>query len=337
MSQIRLAHGVPTRMKIQSAPATVLIVDDAPSNLAILTETLRAEYDIRIASSGSEALRLVDENPPDLILLDIVMPELDGYEVCRRLKKRGATRNIPIIFLTSKGEVADETMGLALGAVDYIIKPISVPIVQARVRTHVELKRRGDLLETLSMRDGLTGIANRRRFDDCLDRAWRHGLRTARPLSLVLADIDYFKGYNDAYGHVAGDECLKIVARALAGVLKRPCDLAARFGGEEFIVVLEDTALAGALHVAESMRAAVQALGLPHAESQAAAMVTVSIGAACVVPTCASTPEALLCLADRKLYEAKQAGRNRVLGAQTAGAGADACQERGAASPAPGC
>ena len=305
-------------MEMQAAPATVLIVDDAPSNLAILTETLRAEYDIRIASSGYEALRLVEENPPDIILLDIVMPDLDGYEVCRRLKERGATRHIPIIFLTSKGEVADETLGLALGAVDYIIKPISVPIVQARVRTHVELKRRGDLLETLSMRDGLTGIANRRRFDDCLDRAWRHGLRTGRPLSLVLADIDYFKGYNDAYGHVAGDECLKLVARTLAGVLKRPCDLAARFGGEEFIVVLEDTSIAGALHVAEGMRAAVQALGLPHADSQTAAMVTVSIGAATTVPTSASTPEALLCLADRKLYEAKQTGRNRVVGVQAA-------------------
>ena len=304
-------------MEMQTAPARVLIVDDAPSNLAILTETLRAHYDIRIASSGYEALRLVDENPPDLILLDIVMPDLDGYEVCRRLKERAATRNIPIIFLTSKGEVADETLGLALGAVDYIIKPISVPIVQARVRTHVELKRRGDLLEALSMRDGLTGIPNRRFFDDCLDRAWRQGLRTARPLSLLMADIDYFKDYNDTYGHMAGDECLKLVARTLTGVLNRPCDLAARFGGEEFTVVLEDTDVAGALHVAETMRAAVQDLGLPHAGSHIAPMVTISLGAACSVPTATSTPEALLCLADRKLYEAKQAGRNRAFGVQT--------------------
>ncbi|MYL82942.1 diguanylate cyclase [Desulfovibrio aerotolerans] len=304
-------------MEMQTAPARVLIVDDAPSNLAILTETLRAHYDIRIASGGYEALRLVDESPPDLILLDIVMPDLDGYEVCRRLKERAATRNIPIIFLTSKGEVADETLGLALGAVDYIIKPISVPIVQARVRTHVELKRRGDLLETLSMRDGLTGIPNRRFFDDCLDRAWRQGLRTAKPLSLLMADIDYFKDYNDTYGHMAGDECLKLVACALTGVLNRPCDLAARFGGEEFTVVLEDTDIAGALHVAETMRAAVQDMGLPHTGSHIAPIVTISLGAACTVPTNASTPEELLCLADRKLYEAKQAGRNRAFGVQT--------------------
>ncbi|MFP5260217.1 MAG: diguanylate cyclase [Acidobacteriota bacterium] len=303
-------------MEMQLAPATVLVVDDAPSNLAILTETLRSEYDVRIASSGPQALRLVDENPPDLILLDIVMPKMDGFEVCRRLKARAVTCNIPVIFLTSKGEVSDETQGLALGAVDYIIKPVSVPIVQARVRTHVELKRRGDLLETLSLRDGLTGIANRRHFDDCLERAWRQGLRTGKPLTLALADIDYFKGYNDAYGHLVGDECLKAVAASLAGVLRRPGDLAARFGGEEFAVVLEDTNLTGALHVAETMRAVVEALSLPHVNSTVAGTVTVSIGAACAVPTTASRPEHLLCLADAKLYEAKQAGRNRVICAQ---------------------
>ncbi|OLN30582.1 diguanylate cyclase (GGDEF domain) with PAS/PAC sensor [Desulfovibrio sp. DV] len=307
-------------MEMQTIPATVLIVDDAPSNLAILTETLRAEFDVRIASSGIQALQLVDESPPDLILLDIVMPDMDGYEVCRRLKARAATRNIPIIFLTAKGDVSDETMGLALGAVDYIVKPVSVPIVQARVRTHVELKRRGDLLETLSMRDGLTGIANRRRFDDCLGRAWRQSMRGATPLALIMADIDCFKAYNDTYGHMAGDECLKAVARTLTGALKRPGDLAARFGGEEFVMVLEDTDIGGALHLAETMRAAVEALGLEHAGSSVAQsptrVLTITLGAAAIVPTPAFTPEALLCLADRKLYEAKQAGRNRVLGIQ---------------------
>ena len=305
-------------MEMQTIPATVLIVDDAPSNLAILTETLRAEFDVRIANSGAQALRLVDENPPDLILLDIVMPDMDGYEVCRRLKARAATRNIPIIFLTAKGDVSDETMGLALGAVDYIVKPVSVPIVQARVRTHVELKRRGDLLETLSMRDGLTGIANRRRLDDCLGRAWRQAVRSATPMALVMADIDYFKAYNDTYGHMAGDECLKAVARTLTGALNRPGDLAARFGGEEFVMVLEDTDIGGTLHLAEAMRAAVEALGLEHAGSSVARVVTITLGAACTVPTTATTAEALLCLADRKLYEAKQAGRNRVLGVHLA-------------------
>ncbi|EFL51092.1 response regulator receiver modulated diguanylate cyclase [Solidesulfovibrio fructosivorans JJ]] len=298
-------------------PATVLVVDDAPSNLAILTETLRSEFDVRIATSGFEALHLVCDAPPDLILLDILMPEMDGYEVCRRLKADFSTRNIPVIFLTAKNEVSDETTGLALGAVDYITKPITVPIVQARVRAHVELKRRGDLLETLSMRDGLTGIPNRRRFDEYLNRAWRHALRCNTPLSMIMADIDDFKAYNDAYGHMAGDECLRAVAGALSGALRRPGDLVARFGGEEFAVVLEHTELPGALHLAEAMRAAVIDLDLGHEDSRAAQVVTVSLGAATLTPKAGMTPETLIGAADRMLYAAKQAGRNRVLGDTT--------------------
>ncbi len=302
-------------MEMPNAPAKLLVVDDAPSNLAILTESLRSEFDVRIANSGPEALRLVHETPPDLVLLDILMPDMDGYEVCRRLKAATSTRHIPVIFLTAKGNVADETLGLAIGAVDYIVKPISIPIVQARVRTHVELKRRGDLLETLSMRDGLTGIANRRRFDDCLDRAWRQSARSAAPLSVIMADIDCFKAYNDTHGHLAGDECLRAVTKALASVLKRPGDLIARYGGEEFAVVLEDTSLSGALHLAESMRLAVAALCLDNPGSDACDTVTVTLGAATAVPRPGQRPGSLVGMADRKLYEAKLAGRNRVLGA----------------------
>ncbi|UJX39761.1 diguanylate cyclase [Desulfovibrio sp. JY] len=301
-------------MDTPTTPANVLVVDDAPSNLAILTETLRNEFAVRIATSGPEALRLVCDTPPDLILLDILMPEMDGYEVCRRLKADFSTRNIPIIFLTAKNEVSDETLGLALGAVDYITKPITVPIVQARVRAHVELKRRGDLLETLSMRDGLTGIPNRRRFDEYLDQAWRHAMRCNTTLSMIMADIDDFKAYNDAYGHMAGDECLRSVARALSGALRRPGDLVARFGGEEFAVVLENTDLRGALHLAESMRLAVIDIDIGHEDSRAAEVVTVSLGAATLTPKAGMTPEALVGAADRMLYAAKQAGRNRVLG-----------------------
>ena len=302
-------------MEMPIKPATVLVVDDAPSNLVILTESLRSEFDVRIATSGAEALRLVEEAPPDLILLDILMPDMDGYEVCRRLKANPATSNIPIIFLTAKGDVADETLGLSIGAVDYIIKPVSIPIVLARVRTHVELKRRGDLLETLSMRDGLTGIANRRRFDDCLGRAWRQSLRGATPLSLIMADIDHFKAYNDTYGHLAGDECLRAVATSLASALKRPGDLAARYGGEEFAMVMEETSLGGATHLAETMREAVAGLGMEHRDSSVAAIVTITLGVASAVPRPGLGPDALLRLADYKLYEAKLAGRNRVLAA----------------------
>ncbi|MGD9609692.1 MAG: diguanylate cyclase [Desulfovibrionaceae bacterium] len=302
-------------MEMPHTPATVLVVDDAPSNLTILTESLRSEFDVRIATSGAEALRLVCEVPPDLILLDILMPEMDGYEVCRRLKATPSTRHIPVIFLTAKGDVADETLGLAIGAVDYIVKPVSIPIVQARVRTHVELKRRGDILETLSMRDGLTGIANRRRFDDTLERSWRQALRHATPVSLIMADIDHFKAYNDTYGHLAGDECLCKVARTLEGTLKRPGDLAARYGGEEFAMVLEDTTLSGAAHLAEDMRRAVAALDMPHQGSGVSDVVTVTLGVAMAIPRPGQLPQTLLGMADRKLYEAKMAGRNRVLAA----------------------
>ncbi|MEL7639847.1 MAG: diguanylate cyclase [Solidesulfovibrio sp.] len=300
-------------MDMPACPATVLIVDDAPSNLAILTESLRDEFDVRIAGSGPEALRIVGEAPPDLILLDILMPDMDGYAVCRQLKADYTTKNIPVIFLTAKGDVADETLGLALGAVDYITKPFTVPVVKARVRAHVELKRRGDLLESLSMRDGLTGIPNRRRFDEYLDRAWRHALRCATPVSVIMADIDDFKAYNDAYGHMAGDACLRAVARALAGVLRRPGDLAARFGGEEFAMILEDTGTSGASHLAEAMRQAVRDLHMAHSGSRVADVVTVSLGVACATPVAGLSPEALLRAADRMLYQAKLAGRDQVV------------------------
>lgn len=300
-------------MDTQDKPATVLIVDDAPTNLSILTQSLRTEFDVHIATGGREALRLIDEIPPDLVLLDILMPEMDGHEVCRRLKSNPATSNIPVIFLTAKGDVADETLGLAIGAVDYIVKPVNIPIVQARVRTHVELKRRGDRLETLSLCDGLTGIANRRRFDDALSRAWRKSMRSNTPISLVMSDIDYFKAYNDTYGHLAGDECLKSVARVLAGSLKRPGDMAARFGGEEFTVILEETSLSGASHVAECMRQGVANLNLKHRASTAAPVVTISLGVATGLPRPGQSVDALLRLADYKLYEAKQAGRNRIM------------------------
>ncbi|WP_428568441.1 MAG: diguanylate cyclase [Solidesulfovibrio sp. DCME] len=300
-------------MDMPDYPATVLIVDDAPSNLAILTESLRDEFDVRIATSGAEALRIVAETPPDLILLDILMPGLDGYAVCRQLKADYTTKNIPVIFLTAKGDVADETLGLSLGAVDYISKPFTVPVVKARVRAHVELKRRGDLLESLSMRDGLTGIPNRRRFDEYLDRAWRHALRCATPISIIMADIDDFKAYNDAYGHMAGDACLRAVARALAGVLRRPGDLAARFGGEEFAMILEDTGTSGAAHLAEAMRQAVRDLEMAHSGSRVADIVTVSLGVACATPVAGLSPESLLRAADRMLYQAKLAGRDQVV------------------------
>ena len=296
-----------------SAPQTVLIVDDTPANIEILSSILGAEYEVLFATSGREALDLVARQIPDLILLDIMMPAMDGYEVCKQLKANPQTRNVPVIFITALSEEADEARGLEVGAIDYISKPISAPIVKARVRNHLQLKRYRDILEDLTARDGLTGIANRRRLDEFLAQEWLRGRRTQSPLSICLTDIDFFKRFNGCYGHAAGDDCLRRVALALASVSRRPADLVARYGGEEFVCVLPDTDAAGAALLADKFSDAVIALGIPHADSTVAGHVTISGGVATAIPTEESSAAQLLEAADRMLYQAKKTGRNRVL------------------------
>jgi diguanylate cyclase (GGDEF)-like protein len=294
--------------------ATILVVDDAPANVMLLGSGLMSDYDVIVATSGDEALSLASAlKRPDLVLLDIQMPGMDGFEVCRRLKQDAWTRDIPVIFITARDAVEDETQGLDLGAVDYITKPLSMPIVRARVRTHVELKRNRDLLLSLTLLDGLTGIDNRRSFDEALDKAWRRAMREKSPLSLLLVDIDHFKAFNDRYGHLAGDDCLRRVAGALKSCIRRPGDLLARYGGEEFACLLPSTPLPGALVVGESMRLEVQELRLPHAASLAAECVTVSIGAATSLPLPGGSALALVESSDRALYAAKGGTRNSVV------------------------
>lgn len=293
--------------------ATILVVDDYAPNLMILGEGLMDDHDVVIATSGQQALDMAASiRRPDLILLDILMPEMDGYEVCRRLKAEAWTQNIPVIFISAKDGVEDETRGLGLGAVDYIAKPFSLPIVKARVRAHVELKRHRDLLENLSMRDGLTGIGNRRSFDRHFDMMWRNAARDRAQMSVIMADIDHFKAYNDHYGHVAGDDCLRKVARALDQRIKRPLDFAARYGGEEFVCVLPTTGQPGAITVAEGIRTAVMELGIPHAASPVAKHVTISLGVATCVPEPNSPNNLILLRADTALYAAKRSSRNTV-------------------------
>ena len=226
---------------MEPARQTVLIVDDAPANIEVLSEALSDEYEVLFATSGQDALDVAAEQHPDLILLDVMMPEMDGYEVCTRLKGDTKTQTIPIIFVTAMDHEEEETKGLNVGAIDYLAKPIRPAIVRARVRNHLELKRYRDNLECLSSTDGLTGIANRRRFDEFLDREWLRARRCQTPLSLILMDIDLFKGYNDHYGHLAGDDCLRHLAREMTACLRRPTDLVARYGGEEFACLLPDT------------------------------------------------------------------------------------------------
>jgi diguanylate cyclase (GGDEF)-like protein len=292
--------------------AIILVVDDSPTGREHLSRILGEEHDVIFAQDGPAGLALARDRIPDLILLDVQMPVMDGYEICALLKADVITRAIPVIFITAMSRQEDEERGLRAGAIDYIMKPVSPPIVKARVKNHLELKRYHDVLENLSSIDGLTGIANRRRFDERMDAEWRRARRGRFPISLALADIDFFKQYNDHYGHPAGDSCLRSVAGTMAGALRRPADLAARYGGEEFALLLPETGGAGALHLAEGLRTAVEALGIPHARSGIAGSVTVSIGLATFLPSADEDPAAVILMADKLLYHAKKSGRNRV-------------------------
>ncbi|HIJ83145.1 MAG: response regulator receiver modulated diguanylate cyclase [Magnetococcales bacterium] len=292
----------------------LLVVDDEKTNLDVLTGLLSQEYRIVVAKDGVQALRRLATPPvPDLVLLDVIMPGMDGFEVCRKMKENLSTRNVPVIFVTCRSSEEDEALGFDVGAVDYITKPFIPAIVKARVRTHVELKRRGDMLERLSNFDALTGIANRRRFDEFLQFEWNRSLRTGHALSLLLADVDYFKLFNDNYGHGQGDQCLIQVARALSRPMQRTMDLVARYGGEEFACILPETSAAGALAVAERMRGSVLDLQVAHAFSKVASFVTVSLGVATMIPDKDQTFARLVEKADNALYQAKNQGRNRVV------------------------
>ena len=295
----------------------ILIADDQPTNIRVLYELFRDQCDVFMATNGAQTIQICRAELPDLILLDVVMEDIDGHEVCRRLKADSLTNAIPIMFVTSQNHEADEVIALGLGAVDFITKPINPVIVRARVRTHLTLKLQGDLLRASALLDGLTGVANRRKFDEDVQTDWRQCLRETAPLSLVLIDIDYFKLYNDRYGHQAGDNCLKLVAKALAETLRRPYDKLARYGGEEFGCLLPKTELAGASAIAERMQTRVSELRVEHLGSDVDQVVTISLGVASMVPTPSITPELLLKAADQQLYEAKRTGRARVCALST--------------------
>ncbi len=291
----------------------ILIVDDVPENIRVLSRMLVDEgHQLLAATGGREALELVESYRPDLILLDIMMPDMDGYEVCEALRANPLFISIPVIFITALADSEDETRGLSMGAVDYITKPFKEAIVRLRVRTHLELKRQRDLLDRLCRLDGLTGIPNRRDFDEQLDREWRRATRAQEPLAAAMIDIDHFKGYNDTYGHPAGDACLRQVASVLAEGLNRGGDFVARYGGEEFICLFLGVGAKGLEGVGEKLRASVEALQIPHAASSASPWVTVSIGAAICQPTSELNSSVIVAAADAQLYAAKIAGRNRV-------------------------
>lgn len=289
---------------------TILVVDDEKANCNVLISLLEG-YRVLVAKNGHQALERAENNAPDLILLDVVMPGMSGHEVCKALKSNKATHHIPVIFVTVKSTIEEETQGLELGAVDYISKPFSPSIVQARVANHIQLKKQRDLLESLNITDSLTGISNRRHFDQSLQSCWKAAMRSERCISLLMVDIDHFKQFNDHYGHAGGDSCLVKVAQTLAAQGDRDLDVVCRYGGEEFAVILPYTDHSGAEFIAERMLNAVRDLQIPHLASPSGDWVTVSIGMASMTPDTQMKAAALLEAADIALYSAKQGGRNR--------------------------
>lgn len=291
----------------------ILIVDDIDNNIQLLGTTLsRNNYNIAVAKNGVEAISKAVKLLPDLILLDIMMPVMDGFETCQKLKELPETNDIPIIFLTAKVQANDIIKGFETGAVDYVTKPFNPTELLARVKTHLDLREKTKRLLELSNLDGLTEIANRRRMDEFLDLEWRRCWRSALPVGMLMLDIDFFKHYNDHYGHLKGDECLKAVASTITAMLQRPSDLVARYGGEEFTVVMGNVDHKQTKTMAQRIHTAIGELKIPHEKSSVSPHLSVSIGCASMVPTEEKNTQTLLDAADKKLYEAKNNGRNQV-------------------------
>ncbi|WP_283627283.1 diguanylate cyclase [Shewanella baltica] len=297
----------------QSEKGKILIVDDQPLNIKILHQLFNEEYELFMATNGEQAIAICQKVQPDLVLLDIEMPGMSGFDVCQHLKADPETATIGVIFVTAHFDEVQEVKGFQLGAVDFIHKPINPIITTARVKNQFTLKRQSDLLHSIALLDSLTGVANRRQFEQRLPEIWKHCCRNELALSVVMLDVDFFKRFNDRYGHQEGDQCLRQVAKAISDSLQRATDFVARYGGEEFICILPETKLAGAIHTAQNIVNAVQALHLEHLESSFQE-VTISAGVASVLPKSDLTWQTLIETADQQLYLAKENGRNQVVG-----------------------
>src|SRR6056297_1629201 len=291
----------------------ILIVDDERSNRKVLSELLADEFDIVLAKNAAQAFeRLNGEQLIDLVLLDIMLPDMDGYEILRRVLFRSDLKDIPVIYITVLDSTEDEEKAFQLGAVDFITKPFHPSIVKLRVKNQIKLIEQRQMLEEMAGIDGLTGIKNRRSFDTIYDKEWQKILRYNDPLSLIMIDVDFFKNYNDFYGHGAGDVVLKDIAKAIYNQLKRPEHMVARYGGEEFVVVLPRTEKKSAMKKAEEIRLAIERLAIVHEKSDCADVVTISLGGVTYEKE-DSDPQVFLKESDEMLYKAKSEGRNRVI------------------------
>ena len=283
---------------------SVLIVDDEALNITALNHILSSEYILYVNKDGTSALDSVKKLKPDVILLDIVMPGISGFDLIAKIKEDVETRDIPVIFVTGLTESDDEEKGLELGAADYIFKPFRPAIVKLRVRNQIHIVNQMRLIKHLSITDTLTGLSNRRHFNNHLEQEWNRSIREEIPISLLMMDIDNFKQINDTYGHLKGDAILKKVAEHIRACLKRSIDLIARWGGEEFAVLLPNTDLDGTLLIAEKIRSAIEeCTDIP---------TTISIGVNCMKPSVASDISGFMLGADKSLYQAKTTNKNKV-------------------------
>jgi len=297
-------------IKRHKAPK-ILIVSEKSNEIQILNEILQKQYKVYFANTAEKAIDITNSNNLDLILLNTLMQEPHVDELCEQLQTNENFENIPILFLMSKDETEYEAKGFIIGASDYITWPFNTTLVEARVRNYVELKQQRDFIKTLSSLDGLTRVANRPRFEEILYQEWWRAVRYNTELSLLMIDIDYFRQYNENYGYLAGDHCLKTIASKLESKLNRPSDLLARYEGNEFVSILPDTDREGALHVANILIKSVAELKIPHQYSATADHVTLSIGVASIVPSVLFHTEDLITIAKNSLYEAKYEGRNK--------------------------
>jgi len=313
------------------APLILIVEDDRMMRTQVRVAMQKAGYKIIEAGDGEQGLIIYSQQKPDLVLLDAMMPVMDGFTCCTKLHQLGEPYPAPVLMITGLEDKTSVDRAFDVGASDYVTKPIHWPVLQQRVKRLIESHRgmvalqnlanklevANKQLQELASLDGLTGVANRRRFDEFLNLEWRRLTREKLPLSLILCDIDFFKLYNDSYGHQKGDECLKQVAQILKETIKRPADLVARYGGEEFAIILPNTDLKGAVKVAETINAEIKARAIEHPASQINKYVTLSLGVASLIPDSDLVEEKLIALADRALYQAKLEGRDRVIFSQT--------------------
>ncbi|WP_022661385.1 GGDEF domain-containing response regulator [Paucidesulfovibrio longus] len=310
----------------------LLIIDDSETSRLLLETVLRGEgfKDLAGASSWAQALDMLlalpDDKLPDVLLMDLEMPGINGIEATKLFKSAPRFADIPVIMITASDRLEDLEEAFRAGAGDFITKPVHRVELRARVGSALRLKLEMDSrkarehelermtreLETLSSQDGLTGVANRRQFDKVLEQEWQRCARDSMPLTLLMIDIDFFKRYNDALGHIEGDKCLKKVAQAIQTAFRRPGDFLARYGGEEFAALLPDTSPEGGLKVAQSIRQELLDLALPHPDSSVSDLVTVSMGKATLVPRPDGDSSVLVAASDESLYQAKEAGRDRI-------------------------